>query len=272
MQNMGLREMLLKKEQELEKLVHIAEKHIDSPLSGTLHISMIKGKPRYYHCYLDKDGNKQLKYLSAVKEGPKIMELAQHSYNEAFLKTAIDQLKAVRRALNRIDEDALANVFSLLHNERKKLITPFEPDEEMFVKLWEQDEYQPGYFSDQTPLIYSNRGDRVRSKSEKIIADKYYERGIPYKYEKPLLLRKHSQTITVRPDFTTLNKRTRIQRYHEHFGKMDDPQYARKALEKIKLYENNGIFIGDQLILTFESSEQPLDKREIELLIDKYLI
>ena len=272
MQNMGLREMLLKKEQELEKLVHIAEKHIDSPLSGTLHISMIKGKPRYYHCYLDKDGNKQLKYLSAVKEGPKIMELAQHSYNEAFLKTAIDQLKAVRRALNRIDEDALANVFSLLHNERKKLITPFEPDEEMFVKLWEQDEYQPGYFSDQTPLIYSNRGDRVRSKSEKIIADKYYERGIPYKYEKPLLLRKHSQTITVRPDFTTLNKRTRIQRYHEHFGKMDDPQYARKALEKIKLYENNGIFIGDQLILTFEASEQPLDKREIELLIDKYLI
>ena len=53
---------------------------------------------------------------------------------------------------------------------------------------------------------------------------------------------------------------------------MDDPQYARKALEKIRLYEDNGIFIGEQLILTFESSEQPLDKREIELLIEKYLI
>ena len=63
-----------------------------------------------------------------------------------------------------------------------------------------------------------------------------------------------------------------MQRYHEHFGKMDDPQYARKALEKIRLYENNGIFIGEQLILTFESSEQPLDNREFELLIEKYLI
>ena len=203
---MELREMLLKKEQELEKLVQIVEKHADSPLPGTLQISMIKGKPRYYHCYLDKNGNKQLKYLSAVKEGPKIMELAQHSYNAAFLKTATDQLKA------------------------------------------------------------------VRSKSEKIIADKYYERGIPYKYEKPLLLKKQAKTITIRPDFTTLNKRTRMQRYHEHFGKMDDPQYARKALEKIRLYENNGIFIGEQLILTFESSEQPLDNREFELLIEKYLI
>ena len=36
MQNMGLREMLLKKEQELEKLVHIAEKHIDSPVADLL--------------------------------------------------------------------------------------------------------------------------------------------------------------------------------------------------------------------------------------------
>jgi hypothetical protein len=200
MLNMGLREILLKKEQELETQVQIAEKHIDSPLSGTLHISTIKGKTRYYHSYLDQEGNKQLKYLSAAKEGNKIMELAQHSYNAAFLKTATDQLKAVRRALNSIDEDALANVFALLHSERKKLITPFVPDEDMFVRQWEQDEYQPGYFLDQTPLIHSNRG------------------------------------------------------------------------EKIRLYENNGIFVGEQLILTFESSEQPLDKRELELLIEKYLI
>ena len=133
MPNMGLRETLLKKEQELEKLVQIAEKHIDSPLSGTLHISMIKGKPRYYHCYLDKNGNKQLKYLSAVKEGPKIMELAQHSYNAAFLKTATDQLKAVRRALNRIDEEALANVFALLHTS----LTPLSGECSIGHPFWQ---------------------------------------------------------------------------------------------------------------------------------------
>ncbi len=46
MPNMELREMLLKKEQELEKLVQIVEKHADSPLPGTLQISMIKGVSR----------------------------------------------------------------------------------------------------------------------------------------------------------------------------------------------------------------------------------
>ena len=272
MSNMEIRKMLLKKEQELVKLIEMAEKYSESSVPGTLQISMIKGKARYYHSYLDPKGNKHLKYLSAGKEGAKIVELAQHSYNAAFLKKAAEQLKAVRRALNTIDEDALTNVFAFLHSERKKLVTPLVPDENMYVRQWEQDEYQPGFFSDQAPLIHSNRGERVRSKSEKIIADKYYERGIPYKYEKPLLLRKQAKTITIRPDFTTLNKRTRIQRYHEHFGKMDDPQYARKALEKIRLYEENGLFVGEQLILTFESSEQPLDKKELELLIEKYLI
>jgi hypothetical protein len=106
----------------------------------------------------------------------------------------------------------------------------------------------------------------------KIIADKYYKLGIPYKYEKPLVVSKQTKRITIRPDFTTLNKRTRIQRYHEHLGRMDDPQYVQKALEKIRLYEENGIFIGEQLILTFESSEKPLDHRELELLIEKYLL
>lgn len=119
-------------------------------------------------------------------------------------------------------------------------------------------------------------GGKIMSNMEirKMLLKKEQElvRGIPYKYEKPLLLRKQAKTITIRPDFTTLNKRTRIQRYHEHFGKMDDPQYARKALEKIRLYEENGLFVGEQLILTFESSEQPLDKKELELLIEKYLI
>ena len=272
MPNLEIREMLLKKERELVKLVQMAEKYSDSSLPGALQISTVKGRPRYYHCYLDQEGNKQKKYISTKKEGSKIMELAQHSYNAAFLKTAKEQLKAIRKALRSIDENALADVYALLHSERKKLITPIVPDEDTFVRQWEQDEYQPGYFSDEAPFIRSNRGERVRSKSEKIIADKYYKLGIPYKYEKPLVVSKQTKRITIRPDFTTLNKRTRIQRYHEHLGRMDDPQYVQKALEKIRLYEENGIFIGEQLILTFESYEKPLDHRELELLIEKYLL
>ena len=96
--------------------------------------------------------------------------------------------------------------------------------------------------------------------------------GFHYKYEKPLFLTDKTNFVTVRPDFTVLNVRKRKQYYHEHLGKMDDPKYVRRNIYKLRLYEKNGIFIGDQLFLTLESSEQPLDMNHFELMIKHYLL
>ena len=46
----------------------------------------------------------------------------------------------------------------------------------------------------------------------------------------------------------------------------------RRNIYKLRLYEKNGIFIGDQLLLTMESSEQPLDMNHFELMIKHYLL
>lgn len=115
----------------------------------------------------------------------------------------------------------------------------------------------------------AERGERVRSKSEKILADYFYRRGIPYKYEKPLYL-KHFGTVY--PDFTFLSKRTRKEIYWEHDGRMDDPVYAQSAVRKIQAYEENDIYPGEQLILTFETEKQVLNTREIERLVRRYLL
>lgn len=74
------------------------------------------------------------------------------------------------------------------------------------------------------------------------------------------------------PDFTLLNLRTRKTFYHEHFGMMDDPVYCQSAIWKINSYMSNGIFPGKGLLLTFESSDCPLDMRILDGLIDNYLI
>ena len=115
----------------------------------------------------------------------------------------------------------------------------------------------------------TERGERVRSKSEKILADYFYRRGIPYKYEKPLYL-KHFGTVY--PDFTFLSKRTRKEIYWEHDGRMDDPVYAQSAVRKIQAYEENDIYPGEQLILTFEMEKQVLNTQEIERLVRRYLL
>lgn len=52
---------------------------------------------------------------------------------------------------------------------------------------------------------------------------------------------------------------------------MDNPEYARAAIRKIESYEKNGIYPGENLILTFETRQNVLDFKIIEEMIDRYL-
>ena len=61
----------------------------------------------------------------------------------------------------------------------------------------------------------TEKGERVRSKSEKILADYFYRNNILYQYEKPLYLKGYG---TIYTDFTFLSKKTRKEIYWEHEG------------------------------------------------------
>ena len=117
-------------------------------------------------------------------------------------------------------------------------------------------------------MILSEKGERVRSKSEKIMADYFFRNGIAYKYECPLYLKGMG---TVYPDFTFLSVKTGEEMYWEHNGRVDDPAYARKMIRKFNAYENNGIFPGERLILTYETEQTILITGKIEQLVDRYL-
>ena len=53
---------------------------------------------------------------------------------------------------------------------------------------------------------------------------------------------------------------------------MDDPVYAEKAVRKIGAYIRNGYYPGDRLIITCETSLTPLNTKELDMLIDHYLL
>ena len=76
----------------------------------------------------------------------------------------------------------------------------------------------------------------------------------------------------VHPDFTLLSRKTRREIYWEHDGKMDDPAYARNAVRKIQAYEENGIYPGETLILTFETEKTILNVGMVKRLVDRYLL
>ena len=140
------------------------------------------------------------------------------------------------------------------------------------------------------------RGEYVGSKSEVIIADRLFVKGIPYHYEiafTPEAIIDKSRPVidetgrllgyeaigfgpdspdTLHPDFYVLNKRTRKAYYWEHLGKMDDPEYCRKNFNRFMRILDAGYVIGEDLLVTHEDSKNPLMTESIDRIIERYLL
>ncbi|MXY52827.1 MAG: AAA family ATPase [Gammaproteobacteria bacterium] len=121
----------------------------------------------------------------------------------------------------------------------------------------------------------TENGDLVRSKSEVIIADKLYSRGIDYAYEQPLRL----PSGRVRyPDFTITDYAMGITFYWEHLGLLNDPGYRARWKRKRAEYTAAGIRPwqrGDDaehvLIETQDGPEGGIDSVEVARLIDEVI-
>lgn len=104
----------------------------------------------------------------------------------------------------------------------------------------------------------------MRSKSEAMIADMYYELGIPYRYECPIQLYNGK---TKYPDFTLLRMPERKEIIHEHMGCLEEASYRRSNLMKIAEYSESNIYLGVNLILTFETDYLPFNRGSIRSMI-----
>ena len=110
-------------------------------------------------------------------------------------------------------------------------------------------------------------GNMVRSKSEVLIDMILYTNHVPFRYECELVL----NGITIYPDFTVRNPRTGKLYYWEHFGQMDNPEYAKKTVRKLDTYISNNIIPNIDLITTYETKDHPLTITTIDNIISEHL-
>ena len=261
-------EALAEKARELQTIIKATERSAKEP-ADLLRIS----KVRDHNCYFTrKAGAKHNEETyRGYKATPEIKHLAQVDYEKKLHSAARHQLSQLMRIIPHINENDLADIYAKLPGCRKKLIEPLIPDDELYVKNWLAYQYEGKSFDETIPELLTQNGERVRSKSEKIIADNYLSLGIPYRFECPLILKDGRFTQVIHPDFTVLNVRTRKCFYHEHLGKMDDPDYVRRNLRRLELYLKNDLFPGESLLITCETSQRPLDMKILNLMIEKYL-
>ncbi len=229
---------------------------------GRLRISMDNGVARYYHCIDDRLGDYIPKKNTQLPR-----QLAQKTYNDSVIKVAVARSRLIARFLKGYSDDEIERQYEELHPERRALITPVEPTFSQMEARWYEEPYVGKAFKEDAPVIVTERGERVRSKSEKILADFFYRNNILYKYEKPLDL----GGLVVYPDFTFFSRKLRKEIYWEHEGMMDKQDYARAAVKKINSYQKNGIYPGERLIMTFETEQDVLNSKIVSELVDRYL-
>lgn len=253
--------------QQLSQLkVKVMQSFQNAP-EGRMRCEMAQGKyPQYYVINEEtKENYPQGKYLHK-EEKSLAKAYAQKEYDKMMLSAISKREKELKGILTFEESSSIGNIFENLPIAKRCLIENYLESDADFERSWLQSTRN---FTNTYPIekgIMTERGEQVRSKSEKMIADKLYMKNVPYKYEAGLLL---SDNRVIFPDFTLLNRRTREEYYLEHFGMMDNPEYCKSALEKIELYEREGIFLGERLLATFESSFKSINMKEFEKLIER---
>lgn len=261
-----LQNQLVLLNKELEEAILYAESILKNAPKGNLRIARNKNSEQYYV----RDINEHA-YGTYIKKANMelVHALAQKDYAQRLHKLAKKEQESIQMIFNSYIPNGIKEIYRALEPRRQRLVKPYILPDDMFVTQWQNITFEKNQNYETDYCITTERGEIVKSKSEKILADKFHLMDIPYHYEKPLFLKGYG---IVHPDFFILNRRTRKEFYWEHLGLMDKPDYCEKAIKKIELMQRNGIYLGEKLIVTFETLKHPLNMKIVEDTIEKYLL
>lgn len=248
----------------LANIISSTEKSLQNAPTGKLRSSLCGRHIRYYRC--EEPDSHNGRYLNK-SESAVIYALAQKEYDEKVLSSAKTEYMQLETLKTFYKNSSVESVLGNIHKNRKTKIKPLLLPDEEYVAQWQSQTYEPSEHSCDENLI-SDRGEKMRSKSEVLIANALNRYNIPYHYEKPLYI----DGKVLHPDFTILNVRFRSEYIWEHFGKMGDQAYAENVMFKLNRYMTNGFLPGKNLIFTVESQTLKFGTRQIETMIHEYLI
>ena len=264
----SLKEKVSEREQFLVGLIKSKKAALIKVPEGILRVSP-RGKTnqcQYYHVTDASGPNGNYIKKSQIKL---IHALAQKEYDVKTLKSAEKELKTLSQ-LSRIYQSGqtVEECFCKMSNNKRSLITPIELTDDMYVRNWLSEPFERLDAYEKPEGFISDNNENMRSKSEVLIANCLKKHGVPYRYECIVKIGGKSMA----PDFIILNTRTRKEILWEHLGLLDNSEYLERSIEKLTLYEMNGFFPGDNLIITFETSKHQLNTLLLNKTIEKYCL
>lgn len=265
----------------LEKMLKGIDMFLSVAPEGYLKWQNKNGKTYYYQQYMqdvpmiaDKTMDTEnfdkwkRKYIRKRDIGI-VAALAQKNYYSSVKPLVQKQLKELKQFVNKYPKENLEEIYEALSVERKRFVKPLQVSVKQKIIQWEAEVYEKNTKYSENLKFETDQGELVRSKSEVIIANLLYQNQnhILYKYERPLEMTIEGRSKIVYPDFTILSKRTGKIIYWEHAGRMNDPYYVNDFVKKMNTYVTNGLLPGKDVILTYETQNNPLEISAVKRMI-----
>lgn len=208
--------------------------------------------------------------------------LARKQYLHKYIEILEDDISILSDALQRLRVPAPESIISGLMSYKNELpieyyTRPLLPcsvshdDSDLSKRLreyqrWADEPYERSRYRPEKLKKTTLSGLKVRSKSEAMIANTLFERGIPFRYEQVIFLGDGYLT----PDFTFMTA-DGSELYWEHAGMLTDPIYSLRHHQKMIQYETAGILPWKNLIVTYDIDNE-INTQSIDAMIKHFLM
>jgi len=208
------------------------------------------------------------KIRSITKNDDEVCRLARKEYiqfllckEDAYCRALEDVVAEVKSIDEKYDEEVIREKLDKLQSRGLDLNRVYWSREKYAwaVESFESNTYKPEHLR-----YLTKSGIRVRSKSERLIADRLTERGIQFRYE----MRIDTASGVMYPDFV-IRKENGDLVIWEHFGLMDKNDYMLDAMKKIVKYRSAGFVQHKNLICTWEEDLEDIEM--IDEIIDRFI-
>lgn len=264
MKSIDYYQLMLRQIELLEQRIKKLQDLVDRAAEGSLTCELRGDQYRYIYYF--KRGSAWKRRILKESDRALVVELAKKHWNKQKIVQFKRELTAAKAYVDsydtapgkiREDSEGFKQLWAQIH-----ALTEYEQ--------WGSEPYEDSrdFYPEQLKHPTGKGDERVRSKSEVLIARALQAHGIQYHYEQVVQV----GYKTYRPDFIIRHPKTGVLIIWEHFGMMDDRSYAHNAAEKIRNYMVNGYSQTKNLITTFEDRDHPLDISTIETIINRLLL
>ena len=242
----------------------------DDGMKGTL-VCRVSGKDyRYYLAGSQVVNGKRIRPSTELgnPNDPKVLAYKRNRYNKEMsvkLQHDLELLLKLKEDYLNYDPETIYQCMPAAYRDvptpHLRNVVPRE------LTAWAKGPYEQNMkeYGDLPNL--SAYGNPVRSKGEIVIYNQLDFYGVPYRKEEKLkLIDKENHVVYRYPDVKILTITGRPI-WWEHHGRLDKDDYMRTYLEKCELYYNNGLYLGDNLIVTVDRPNGTMNAMMVDQII-----